>query len=310
MPDPVRPQRNAPDTWYPAGVPGVLARTLTLAGGEQVRLVEPVANAGLPADALLLHGWGCNAFHFRYLLPALSRRGIRSAALDLRGHGLSHKPRHRAAYTAPAMTRFVSDVLDALHIERVGLVGHSLGGGIALDFAVSLPRRVRWLSLLSPVGLARLRFARLLRLIPAGLGEYLPTAASRAIGAVALRFAYGEIRKPDVDDLAQYLFPTLLPSGRYGTLAYGRAFSWERRARDAIAQITCPMRVLFGDRDRVMPHAESGAWLRSIEHATVEMVPLAGHVLAEEVPEQVADSIRDLAAAEHAQRDTSPAATR
>ncbi|MGQ0641924.1 MAG: alpha/beta fold hydrolase [Gemmatimonadaceae bacterium] len=298
MANSVQPRRNAPDTWYPAGVAGVRARWLTLEDGERIRLVEPEdTGAALPV-ALLLHGWGCNAFHFRRLLPVLAEHGVRGIAMDLRGHGLSHKPAEATAYTSAALSTFVERAMDALSIERVGVVGHSLGGAVALDLALAAPQRVGWLTLLNPAGLSRLPYAPLFHRVPVRHVERLPAAVSRAVGFVALNLAYGDLARPDAGDLEQYLFPTLLPGGRFGMLAYAKAFSWEPRSAAAIARIECPTHVLLGERDRVIRSQEAIELLRAITHARVEVVRRAGHVLAEEAPQKVADSIAVLAQGE------------
>jgi len=295
MPSPILPRRNQPDTWYPAGVTGVTSRWLTLPEGERARIVELEPSTTLAtADTLLLHGWGCNAYHFRKLLPALARRGVAAIALDLRGHGMSHKPTDLAAYTASALRVFVERVLDALQIERVSLVGHSLGAAVALDVVFAAPERVRWLTLLNPVGLARLTYAPLFRRAPVGYAEHVPAVVSRAVAFAALHLAYGKLVRPDPGDLEQYLYPALAPGGRFGMLAYAKAFSWEPRPSEAIARIACPTHVMFGERDRVIRSREAIGNLRALPSARVDVVPGAGHVLAEEATEAVAEAVAQI----------------
>ncbi len=293
MAGPVVPRRGKPDTWYPAGVPDVSARWLTLADGERVRVVEHRAleatNSG--AHALLLHGWGCNAFHFRHLGPALARRGISATAVDLRGHGLTHKPATAADYAAPAATAFVLRVLDALELSRSGLVGHSLGGAIALDTAADARERISWLTLLNPVGLSRLTYAPLLSRLPAGAAELIPAALSRMVGYAALHLAYGRLARPEPGDLQQYLFPTLMPGGRRGMFAYAEAYTWDPRPPELLARIATPTHVMFGERDRVIKHREAAQRAAFIPHVNIDVVAHAGHVLAEEAPERVSDVI-------------------
>jgi pimeloyl-ACP methyl ester carboxylesterase len=256
--------------------------------------LEPNATSSTP-DTLLLHGWGCNAYHFRKLLPALARRGIGAIALDLRGHGMSEKPTDLAAYTTSALVAFIERVLGALQIERVGLVGHSLGAAVALDVVLAAPERVRWLTLLNPVGLAKLTYAPLFRRAPVGYAEQAPAVVSRAVAFAALHFAYGKLGRPDPGDLEQYLYPALAPGGRFGMLAYAKAFSWEPRASEAIARIACPTHVMFGELDRVIRRAEAMDRLRALPTARANVVARAGHVLAEEASEEVAEAIARLA---------------
>jgi pimeloyl-ACP methyl ester carboxylesterase len=309
MPTAVFPRRGDPDTWYPAGVATAITRWLTLADGERVRVVEHGAIDGsansLPA--VLLHGWGCNAFHFRRLGPALAQRGVHSVAVDLRGHGLSQKPAETAAYTSAAMADFAQHLLDALGFEHAGLVGHSLGGALALDAAAASPSRVGWLVLLNPVGLSRITYAPLFRRFPLRVAERLPALASRAIAAAALYLAYGRLARPERGDLEQYLYPALVEGGRNGIFAFANAYSWDPRPPHVLEGIKCPTRVLLGERDRVIRPQEVMEYVRAIARVRVNVVPGAGHVLAEEVPELVADAVAELAQATTTPNDVTPA---
>lgn len=309
MSGPVAPRRGKPDTWYPAGVAGANARWLTLTDGERVRVVEFDTQhaTGAAAHALLLHGWGCNAFHFRFLGPALARRGIPATAVDLRGHGLTHKPANASEYQASAAIQFVRRVMDALGLARAGLVGHSLGGAIAIDTAASAPERTHWLTLLNPVGLSELAHKALLERFPSASAELVPAIVSRIFGYAALHLAYGRITRPAHGDLQQYLYPALMPGGRRGMLSYGRAFSWNARPAEVLERISAPTHVLLGERDRVVKVREASERAHMIAGAQVEVVARAGHVLAEEVPERVADAISAQVAALRMPNDALPA---
>lgn len=106
-----------------------------------------------PADGapvIALHGWMDNANSFAPLAPLLP--DIRLVALDLAGHGRSdHRP-GRNPYYIWEYALDVVDVADALGWERFGLLGHSLGGGIATIVAGMVPERVDRLVLIENVG--------------------------------------------------------------------------------------------------------------------------------------------------------------
>lgn len=88
-----------------------------------------VAEAGSGDDVVLcLHGWPQHWYEWRHLLPALSDRR-RVLALDLRGFGWSDAP--RGGYEKENLADDVLAVLDALGIQRVKLVGHDWGAGVA-----------------------------------------------------------------------------------------------------------------------------------------------------------------------------------
>jgi pimeloyl-ACP methyl ester carboxylesterase len=295
MPAVPYPSRHDPATWYPAGVADVREEWYTLAPDESVRVVRNVAPPDPGRTVLLLHGWGCNAYHYRRLFPALARRGIHAVAPDLRGHGRSAKPRDAARYRGNELAAFVERLMETLQLDDVGLLGHSLGGAAAIDVAARRVRRVRWLLLLNPVGLSRMNHAGLLARLPLSLAERTPAWMSRAIGTAALHLAYGRITRPERGDLEQYLYPTLQTGGRFGLVAYATSYDWGARSDDVLRRIACPMTVLLGERDRVVHAREALARLAPLPQARVDVIARAGHVLAEEAPEVVADAAQALA---------------
>lgn len=97
-------------------------------------------------DLVFVHGLAASrAFWFvQYALP-LSQH-FRITLFDLRGHGYSSRP--AGGYDAPTMAGDLAALLDHLQIEQCALVGHSYGGGVALDYACAHPERVSRLVLL------------------------------------------------------------------------------------------------------------------------------------------------------------------
>src|SRR5882672_1127025 len=97
--------------------------------------------------------------------------GVRAIAVDLRGYGLSDHPGGSGAYTLDAYSADVDAVLDALGLPTASLLGQSMGGGLALRYALSRPERVTSLSLINPMGLVPLRWISLARVLPRGALE-------------------------------------------------------------------------------------------------------------------------------------------
>src|SRR5512135_1227697 len=93
--------------------------------------------SGLPV--ILLHGGMGNSGNWGYQVPALLRNGYRAIVIDSRGHGRS--TRDAQPYTYELMASDVLAVMDALHIERAGLVGWSDGACTALILAATNPAR-------------------------------------------------------------------------------------------------------------------------------------------------------------------------
>ncbi len=111
------------------------------------------AQAFGPADApvvLALHGWLDNSASFAPLAAALPE--YRLIALDFPGHGRSDALAAGPAYHFVDYVSFVSEALDALKLERVMLLGHSMGGGVASLFAGVFPERIAKLVLIEGLG--------------------------------------------------------------------------------------------------------------------------------------------------------------
>ncbi len=108
--------------------------------------------AGSGPALLLVHGISDHSGTWSHLLPELARRHT-VIAPDLLGHGESDKP--RADYAVAAYACGLRDLLGVLDVERVTVVGHSLGGGVAMQFAYQFPERCERLVLVSSGGIGR-----------------------------------------------------------------------------------------------------------------------------------------------------------
>lgn len=97
---------------------------------------------------VFLHGWGASHRFWRWAFSAFAPR-YRCIAPDLVGFGRSEKPRRD--YSIDAYTAWLGKFLDVLGHPRVTLVGHSMGGTIALQFAMEHPERVERLALVNPL---------------------------------------------------------------------------------------------------------------------------------------------------------------
>jgi len=109
-----------------------------------------VDDGGSGAPVLFVHSLAGNSAHWSAQLDAL-RGSRRTVALDLRGHGRSEPPGN-GDYAITSLAQDVGAVADALGFERFALVGHSMGGGVALAYAGAHPARVDRLLLLDAIG--------------------------------------------------------------------------------------------------------------------------------------------------------------
>jgi pimeloyl-ACP methyl ester carboxylesterase len=107
---------------------------------------------GSGSALLFIHGIGDSSETWRDVLPALAHE-YTVVAPDLLGHGASDKP--RADYSLAAYACGMRDLLSVLDIDRATVIGHSLGGGVAMQFAYQFPERCERLVLVSTGGICR-----------------------------------------------------------------------------------------------------------------------------------------------------------
>jgi pimeloyl-ACP methyl ester carboxylesterase len=122
--------------------------SVRIAGPAGALAVDDGGRGGLPV--VLVHSLAGTSAHWARQLQHL-RASRRAVAFDLRGHGASDPPRNRD-FSITALAGDIGAVVDALKIQRFVLVGHSLGGGVALSYAGAHPGRVAGLLLLDPIG--------------------------------------------------------------------------------------------------------------------------------------------------------------
>ncbi len=115
--------------------------------GNDIRLNHLEEGSG-PA-VLLIHGHTGDLRIWDELTGPMNTAGLRTARYDLRGHGRSSRPERGYHWSHHAVDAVA--VMDQLGIDRCGVVGYSIGGGIAIELALTAPERVTGLTLLSPV---------------------------------------------------------------------------------------------------------------------------------------------------------------
>lgn len=133
---------------------------------------------------LFVHGIGSTGHAWDPVVQVLAGQGYGTIAVDLPGHGKSSK--ESGDYSLGALASLLRDLLDHLHVPTCVLVGHSLGGGIALQFAYQFPDRLAALALVSSGGLGVETSAVLRWTAVPGSGVVMATACNKVtIGAMS-----------------------------------------------------------------------------------------------------------------------------
>ena len=225
-------------------------------------------------------------------------------APDLIGHGDSATP--RGDYSLGAHAAAIRDLLAAIGVERATIVGHSLGGGVAMQFFYQFPQRTERLVLVSSGGLGQ-EVSPLLR------GAALPGAAlplrlaanPRLVGAIdnlggRLR-RRGNSKGVYLEAIARALRPLGEPGSRRAFLQTLRSVidihGQHVSARDRLYLLgEMPTLIVWGEHDRTIPAAHGREADEAIPHCRYETLPRAAHFPHLEDPDGLAGLLGDFLA--------------
>lgn len=240
--------------------------------------------AGSGPVLLLLHGIGNNCQTWAAVAGRLAETHT-VIAPDLMGHGASDKP--RGDYSVAGHANVVRDLMSVLDIEQATVVGHSLGGGIALQFAYQFPERCERLALVSSGGLgSEVHFLLRAATLP-GSEFVLPLiaharlrAAGEAVGRALQTF--GLRAGPDVAELAR----------GYGSLSDAGARSAFIHTLRAVIDPTgqrvsatdrlylaqdMPTLIVWGRRDPIIPATHAGTAHQAMPGSRLALLDDSGH---------------------------------
>lgn len=249
---------------------------------------------------LLIHGIAGSSATWRAVTPQLSKR-YRVVAPDLPGHGKSAKP--RGDYSLGAFAVWLRDLLDELGITRVTVVGHSLGGGVAMQFAYQHPGYCQRLILINSGGLGP-DVARTLRILSAPGAEFvLPLIAPKPVLNLGNKlrswFASAGIQSPRGGELWN-AYASL--SDRQTQQAFLRTLravvDYRGQAVSALNRLDelppdLPTMAIWGDQDRIIPVEHGYAVYAARPGIRLEVLPGVGHFPQVECPTEVVDLIED-----------------
>lgn len=252
---------------------------------------------------LLLHGLACDHTDWDEVIDELATR-YTVIAPDFLGHGQSDKP--RADYSLGGYANGMRDLLTILGIDRVTVVGHSFGGGVAMQFAYQYPERTERIVLVASGGLGR---------------EVSP--AIRAITLPGFYQAAGLVNLPGVRHVTQASLHALSHTGgpasrdfvevarilrSLGDVPTRKAIrSLVRNVVDVHGQIVTmrdraylteamPMLVIWGANDPVLPVSHAGVAARLAPTARVEVIDKAGHFPQRDHPDVFVGILDDFVA--------------
>ena len=263
--------------------------------GERIAYLDEGSGEAI----VLLHGLAGSSDTWRSLIGPLSRK-YRVVAPDLLGHGNSTKP--RTDYSLGALSVLIRDVLNELGITRATFVGHSLGGGIAMQFVYQHPDYVQRLVLINSGGLGP-DVGMLLRLasLP-GAELVLPIIAAKRLLDPGERvwslMRKAGIQSPRGEEMWRHYRSLSDGPTRQAFLRTVRGVIDHRgQAVSALNRLNTrmnfPVMAIWGDRDAMIPVAHAYAAQQVRPDVRVEVLTDVGHFPHAERPAEVAELIDD-----------------
>jgi pimeloyl-ACP methyl ester carboxylesterase len=263
-------------------VPAVVYRDVT-ASGVRVR----VAESGSGPTLLLLHGLFLDNRTWNGMRETLSTTH-RVVTPDLPGFGGSEKPHpRRFSYAVESFAEVVADLYAGLELGRASLVGHCLGGAVAITLASRHPELVSDLTLVSATcEPPRLGAYGSLGVLPVVGGLVLKQLWNRQIFRAFFREQLG-VSTPKHEAVDAYYDAFDEPAARTSAHETLCATPDTRQLSTRASGLRLPTLVAWGSRDRVVPASFGRQLARSIPDARLEILD-AGHVPQEERPSELA----------------------
>jgi pimeloyl-ACP methyl ester carboxylesterase len=256
---------------------------------------------------LFIHGLGSNLKFWRYQLDAFAAEKYRVVAFDMLGYGKSDKPA-TFPYTMDAMADVVRELAEAIDADRPILIGHSMGGHVAMTFAIRFPVRLSALVLASPAG-----FEAFSRREKAWFRKGYSTALIKGAGEDAI---WKNIRQNNfnrwrseyewlVEERVRVARGPEFDQYAYANVKSVQGLTETDFVRENLGAIKAPTLIVYGDRDRLIPnpfmHGGSTRQVMELGRdgiAGSELVALdgCGHMIQMDCAERYNQGVRDFLA--------------
>jgi pimeloyl-ACP methyl ester carboxylesterase len=273
---------------------GVLFEDRMRTGGFETRVLE-LDGEGPPL--LLLHGFSDSADCWRAVIDRLRREGRRAMAVDLPGFATASRL-DRERPILPQMDAFVRGVLTRMGERGAVIAGNSLGGCIALRAASNPANGLAGVIPIAPAGRDLARWIGVIQgeLLVRGILRSpapVPRPVVRAVvGQLYRRAAFADTGR--IDSRAIDSFTSHIDSRRAAirVLATGGRLRGELNSKPFEPEkVDCPVLLIWGDHDRMVPVSGSGALLDALPHGRLEILTDYGHCPQVECPERIVELI-------------------
>lgn len=259
---------------------------------NQIEIAYEIHGEGPPL--LLIAGIGYGGWFWHKIVPGLAKHfGV--ITFDNRGAGDSSKP--PGPYTIPQMAADTIGLLEALEIPKTHVFGHSLGGFVAQELAVTRPDLVDRLIL----GSTTHGGMQVVPITPEALDvltrrEGDPMDLIRRGIRVALHPSFPAAHPDVVQELIDYRLTNPVPPAQFQAQVMagaGMSALTEEQVAERMAALQMPVLVLTGDDDRVVPAGNADLLVAKLPNARLQVIPQTGHLFPIEKPEATVRAVLD-----------------
>lgn len=232
---------------------------------------------------LCLHGMTASADTFRELMRDLGSK-YWLVAPDIPGFGQSEET---GPYVLSHLVEWLAAFRDALDLPPLVLVGHSFGGALSTAYALAYPEDVQGLLLYAPAILTAQRYPDFAKKISLSLGlAELSTAVSQSPRLVQWQVK-ASFFAPEKMDNSIWQRRIRDSQQARASAAVLKALSFHD-FRPELGQLTCPVCLIWGEKDRVVLPEDGDPLLALLPQAELHLIPECGHILLQEKPEECA----------------------
>ena len=232
---------------------------------------------------LLLHGLGASAERWEHVIPLFAKE-YRVIVPDLVGFGHSDKP--MVDYTMEYFSEFTSKFVESIGIKKLNIIGSSLGGQIAVEYAVNHNDKIRKLVLVSPSGVMK-------HVTPA-LNSYISAALYPNNDAALTAFqTMSYVDDIDEKTVSEFVERMQLPNAKMAFMSTLLGLSNAKAITEKLNMITVPTMIVWGENDPVIPIEYAQSFVSGINDCRFYKIVDCGHTPYVEKPEKFFQTVMD-----------------